>query len=322
VARLAAPRDLHAVFDDPQVFVRRRPYIVPHALRGFALRPGYEGDGLHVNAAGLRGTELPVDLAARDVVLAVGESSTFGWRVGDDETYPAHLQHIFDRMLRPRPLHVLNAGVPSYTSPQVAAYLQELLPRYRPRIVLASVLWNDALFACMPNWMPDYLIHQRPAAWRRFLLQHSGLYRALAIREDRGGPTDALVNDRALSFYADNMTAMARTCRAHGVQLVFLRPSVDPARIPASGMRIGRRRVPADVFAALLGRFVTTLEQVAARESVPVVRHKLDAGAAALSSYFFDPVHPNGAGNAMIAEDIAAFLIDRTLPAEPLQARR
>jgi lysophospholipase L1-like esterase len=315
-AWLLAPRDLRGVFGDPQTFLRARPFVQPHAERGFALRPGYAGGEIHINSAGLRGPELPADLAQHPVVLAVGESSTFGWMVGDDDTYPAHLQHVLGRLQRPP--FVLNAGVPSYTSPQVRAYLRELLPRYRPKVVLASLLWNDALFACVPHWMPDYLVKQQPVGWRRFLLRHSGLYRACAIRAEPAGRVDFVHNERALRFYADNLAAMARDCRAHGAQLVFVRPSMDPAHIPAAGMKIGPRLLPRAAFAALLRAFAARLEQAAAREHVPLFDHRFDEGDPALSGFFLDPVHLNEDGNEMLAEEIAAYLTESVFPAEPL----
>ena len=97
-------------------------------------------------------------------------------------------------------------------------------------------------------------------------------------------------NERALRFYADNLTAMARDCREHGARLVFVRPSQDPAHIPAEGMRIGPRAVPRAAFAALLAEFTARLEQVAVRESVMLIGHPLDAGQPEVSRFFLDSV--------------------------------
>jgi lysophospholipase L1-like esterase len=205
---------------------------------------------------------------------------------------------------------VINAGVPSYTSPQVRAYLEELLARYEPRAVLVSVLWNDALFACIPNWLPDYLAAQQPAPWRQVLLRHSGLYRALAIDPPEAATSGPVDNEPALRYYAENLEAMVRDCRRAGVPIFFLRPSVDPSHIPPEGMKIWRRTVPPQEFMALLDQFVTRLESVAAREQVPIVRHRLCRADSTQSEFFLDPVHLTGGGNRILAEDVASALAD------------
>ena len=307
-ARVAAPRDLRSVFNDPQVFIRQRPFVTPHAERGFALVPGYEQGTIRVNAAGFRGDDLPADLDRRRVLLALGESSTFGWGVADGEDYPTQIHAILDERGYGPSTWVINAGVPSYTSSQVRAYLEELLTRYRPRAVVVSVLWNDALFACIPNWMPEYLAAQQPSAWRQRLLRYSGLYRALAI-DPPGAPTSGPVdNEPALDLYAENLQAISGACRRAGVLLLLLRPSVDPARIPAEGMKIWRRVVAPSDFVALLDRFVERLESTAEQEGVPVVRHRLCRADSTLSPYFIDPVHLNRVGNRMLAEDVLRAL--------------
>lgn len=304
-ARVFAPRDLGELFNDPQVFIRKRPFVVAHPTRGFALLPGYKQGAYTIDSAGFRGVELPADRADTDLAFTLGESSTFGWGVGDAETYPAHLQAILAGRPLPRPWLVVNAGVPSYTSPQVLAYLRELLPRYRPATVLVSVLWNDALFACLPNWLPDYLRIQQPAAWRQWLLRHSALYRAFVIRQPTGPAAGPVRNEAALRFYADNLTAMVRECRQARARIYFLAPSVDHAHIPPEGMKIWRRTISPAAFTTLLDEFTRTMESVAAREQVPVVHHRLSHSDPALSGYFNDPVHLNGQGNRLLAEDVA-----------------
>ena len=46
----------------------------------------------HTNGLGLRGAEICDDASIR--VLAIGDSCTSGWRVADDESYPARLQPV------------------------------------------------------------------------------------------------------------------------------------------------------------------------------------------------------------------------------------
>jgi lysophospholipase L1-like esterase len=311
-ARTFARRDLGAVFDDPQVFVRKRPFIEPHPTRGFALRAASTHGEYRVNAHGFRGPELPDAHTGRAVVVALGESSTFGWGVAESGTYPARLQAHFDATSGDRGPVVLNAGVPSYTTPQLRAYLDEILARYRPAVVVVGALWNDALFACLPNWMPDYLVKQQPAAWRATLLRRSALYRAFALDAPGAAAEPPSANDRAVRYYADNLVAMARACRRAGTRFFLLQPSIDASHIPPDGMKIGRRTIPPAEFVALLDRFTEALEMVATHERVPVVRHRLYHARPEDAALFLDPVHPNAEGQAIVAEAVA-----QAIEAEP-----
>src|SRR5437867_2989514 len=115
--------------------------------------------------------------------------------------FPRHLL----RMQTARPIGVVNAGVPSDTSPQVLLCLKQLLPRYRAGVAVVSVLWNDVLYSCLGNGMPEYRISQQPAPWRQFLLRHAAVYRAIAIHDEKGAPSDRVDNPKALRYYAENL---------------------------------------------------------------------------------------------------------------------
>ncbi|MFQ5600186.1 MAG: SGNH/GDSL hydrolase family protein [Candidatus Krumholzibacteriia bacterium] len=304
-ARVFFPRDFRAVFNDPDMFVRGRPFVTSDAERGFALKPGYEGSGCRVNAAGFRGPELPRDLGDRKRVLALGESSTFGWMVDDDETWPAQVQRLLGA---DESLVVINGGVPSYTSAQVLIYLRQLLPRLDPDVVIVMVLWNDVLYSCIDNWFPELLVIQQPARWRQILLRHSGLYRALLLRKDRDGPAEDVKNPEALAYFRDNLTRIARECEEQGIELVLVHPAVHASRIPESGMKIGPRTVSQEFFIELLDDFARVLDEVAAEYAVPLVRHRLSIGNAVQDSFFLDPAHPSRSGHKLVAEEIASTL--------------
>jgi lysophospholipase L1-like esterase len=77
----------------------------------------------------------------------MGESTTFGWRVRDDETYPYHLMRELNRTAPS--IYVVNGGVPSYTSAQVYRYLKEILEGkiLSPRAVVIDIMWNDLWYS-------------------------------------------------------------------------------------------------------------------------------------------------------------------------------
>ena len=88
---------------------------------------------------GCRGkaARLPL-LATEDVVLAFGDSLTFGTGAREDESYPEVLGALIGRK-------VVRAGVPGETTAQAVRRFAQTLDTYRPKIVLLCLGGNDML---------------------------------------------------------------------------------------------------------------------------------------------------------------------------------
>lgn len=307
-ARVFFPRTLETMFSSPEMLKPGHAFVIPHAERGFCLQPGFEGSECRVNSAGFRGEELPDGWSQGSLLVAVGESSTFGWGVRETESYPAILQQRLNHDASERSLLVLNAGVPSYTSPQVLVYLKEILARCKPIGVIASVLWNDVLYSYVEPWMPDYLIHQQPARWRQVLLRRSGLYRALVLDDSEAVRHADGENPAARAYYARNLEQIVTECSKRQVPLVFFVPSVNENFLPETGIPIGRQVVSKASFMRRLEEYAGEVEAIAGRHGVPVARLRVDVSETK-NAYFIDPVHLNVAGNRLLAEDVEASLV-------------
>ncbi len=98
---------------------------------GAEILPGGELEPVRFDSAGLR---VPMEegvAVSGPVVLALGDSFTFGTGCRAEDTYPA-------RVARALGGRSLNAGFPGYGLSQMLTRAQELVPRYRPQLLLVQ----------------------------------------------------------------------------------------------------------------------------------------------------------------------------------------
>jgi lysophospholipase L1-like esterase len=187
-------------------------------------RPNCTGEmsetAFSTNALGMRGPQLRDDGSTR--ILAMGDSCTWGWHVGQNESYPADLQRLLDEKIGVGRYQVLNAGVPGYTSYQTLVALQEKGLPLDPAIVLVGTGFNDHFTSgdvveqieASRRWMPLLLADD-------FFLTESVLYRWGRWRLSGGSQPDRGVRVTPRN-YAQNLREMIRLSRERGAHVLLL----------------------------------------------------------------------------------------------------
>lgn len=303
-------KEAKAIFNDKELRVRNRPFVEHHPNRGFSLKPGFRNDLYHVNSDGFRGEELPNKGSKAPIVLSMGESTTFGWLVDDNGTYPRYLKK--DMESRYPEIAVVNGGVPSYTSSQVRIYLDEILKEkvLRPDMVLINIMWNDIWYSTVENWHEDILVYQKPPDWIIWLNKHSRLF--TLIIERLSPPQEKKINRfnaQALAYYTKNLESMVQSCREHDIAIAFIEPPLDADHVDEQGLNEFHIRYTKPYLIETARSYRKAMREVAKKLDIPIITHRLDIDTLHQKPLFLDALHPTAHGNKMMAEDIAGQLI-------------
>ena len=75
----------------------------------------------HVNSKGTRGPEFTEEKPPNTIrIITLGDSTTFGWGLADDETWPAKLEEYLQKEVgAKKEIEVINAGVNSWSYAQM-----------------------------------------------------------------------------------------------------------------------------------------------------------------------------------------------------------
>jgi lysophospholipase L1-like esterase len=143
---------------EPQILYQYHPDL------GFLHVPNQTGwldDGqATINAMGLRGDLPETPKPANSVrILAIGDSTTFGWGVNDDGTYCAALQRLLRQAIPESRPTVINGGVGAYDLKHELRLLRHFAPMLKPDIVLVGLFWNDLPYE---KSSPDGVLYGKP----------------------------------------------------------------------------------------------------------------------------------------------------------------
>lgn len=170
-------------------------------------------------------------------VLALGDSSTFGWDVAAAETWPKVLENLLRE--RGRAVEVLNLGVPGYSTHQARLLLEEIWP-LEPDLLILAYGRNDELDTAFSptaegrgrtdaEMMPGDRVAPAPPPTLRRRLRETGLYRAILglFHSESPDPAASAGAERSLRRvplpeYRENLRALVAAARARGVPVILV----------------------------------------------------------------------------------------------------
>lgn len=225
---------------DRFLFYRTRPNLDLEMVDVFAparIRPRTKWH-ISTNSRGFRDHEHKAVKGSNEfLVVAVGDSSIFGWGVSIEERFAA----VAERSLTPHPLdrvaEIANFGTPGYSSFQALALLRQVLTEYDADGVVFSVGANDMT----PAGIPDRELYEWRTSWLgavESILYSSRAYDAasawatsLGLRGRTPGnrPDEAHGGSQnvTLDEYKANLREAAALARKHGAHFVFLGVCLD-----------------------------------------------------------------------------------------------
>lgn len=252
---------------------------------------------------GLRAPVHPVQKpAGRFRVMTMGCSTTFGWGVKDDETYPA----VLERLLHERGysgVEVVNAGQPGYTSFQGRWLWENTLAQYQPDLVLLGFVVQDARTAAFSD-LSQAILTREAAFLKSNVLYSWRLYLALKVltgevtvrtKEREAGASDGTwrVSERE---YLDNLRALRAQIQAQGGQVMHFGFPLEVVGYTEQHRRLLRLEAEA----ANIPHFDPS-DAVAQAARERTLYFPQDRG------------HPNADGTALIGQLVADFLVDNGL---------
>ena len=152
------------------------------------LKTTYKNGDLTTNALGLRSKDIYKKEQNEYRILSLGESSTFGVGVDNQQTYSAILEHLLNQNPSKTKYSVINAGVSAYSSFQSLIYLKKRGLHLKPDMILLYHELNDYLPSSLRDSTHNelgvhktdqQLFNSKTAGVNRFLMKHSSFIRLI-----------------------------------------------------------------------------------------------------------------------------------------------
>lgn len=130
---------VYRVYVARRTIFERLPFFQYDKDLGWIPRPGIYsnlGGRVTIDSNCFRKMERSKNSSNKQLILACGDSFTFGYDVSDEETWPFFLATMLD-------CRVVNAGVTGYGLDQTVLRLSKIIDDVKPDLVIVSMIWGD-----------------------------------------------------------------------------------------------------------------------------------------------------------------------------------
>lgn len=323
------------------------PALEKHPTRMYALKPDrqtrlrYNNYDYIVktNSLGLASPEISRQRPAADTlrILVIGDAFSMPEGLQYEQAYPAKLEAIISGMLEPRKVQVINAGVTGYGPLQQYPQLIELLPIFKPDIVVYEYFINEfediqhnqaALLKSIG--LTQGRLAQLNLIKRSHFLEHSRRF-YLDAAENITGITPSWKYGKSLlqfyrtgnnDLYAESniskmykyLRLMNEACLSHGARMViYFVPGAISVLKPQQITYFPRNLDLMTSSLYDLERPLRELRAIADPLMIPVVDLTGPLKAHDQQTYFSESWHWNSEGHTVVAQTIARDLSIRGL---------
>ncbi len=202
----------------------------------------FHGVKIHTDAWGLRNQKLNLKKKENSLrIICLGPSSTFGWGVENEKTYPYLLEKIIKSEHADfQDIEVINAGVIGYSSYQGKVFIKKNILQFKPDIIIVSYLINDIdkyrFYRSNGKADKDLGEENKLSVWLENIFERSKLYRALKKvllygRKNFGydGDKRGIYFERrrvSENDYSVNLNEIINIAEASDIKVVFLNTPV------------------------------------------------------------------------------------------------
>lgn len=212
---------------------------LPYVMYGFKpdhVRGGAGGLVRTTNALGFRGPPVAVPKPEGVYrIVCLGGSTTYGFAVGDDETYPVQLERVLRERRPDLDVEVVNAGVESYTTAESLANLAFRCLDLQPDCVVLYEGINDYRPRRYRNFDNAYIHYRKvwdgglgPPLGRRDEINGINEYIQHPPPGDDWGDTRAHAAAAGTEAFRRNLVSIVGVARAHGIVPVLVTSATSP----------------------------------------------------------------------------------------------